>query len=86
MCLSVATDQFKLEHKLMSTAHAEDIPDHGLIPDFFLSFSSVLDSDISVLLDCVFTLVWDPCLRKSGLKIFCPTVAQSEIVNCGIEH
>lgn len=71
--------QFRLEHNVMPTAYAGDIPDHGLIPGLFLSFSSALDSDISVLLDCVFTLVWDPGLRNPGLKGFCLTVLQCEM-------
>lgn len=47
------TAQFRLKHKVMSTAHAGDAPDHG--PGLSLSFSSALDSEICVLLDCVFT-------------------------------
>lgn len=78
-CLSMVTDQFRLEHKVMSTAHAGDIPDHGLIPGLISSFSSALDSDVSALFDCVFTFVRHPCLRKPGLKIFWPTVPQSAI-------
>lgn len=75
----LATGQFRVEQKVMSTAYAGDIPDHGLMPDLFLAFSSALDSDISVLLDYVFTLVCDPGLSNPGLKVFCPTVPQSEM-------
>lgn len=49
------------------------------MPGLFLSFYSALDSGISVLLDCVLTLPWDPGLRKPGLKVFHPTVPQSEM-------